>query len=68
MEWAYQCYNIAYSCFPIFAYTMFDKDAEDADLESNPDIYYLTNGTLIFFCEWLLWIKKAMFLWKFFRE
>eukprot|EP00494_Astrolonche_serrata_P000098 UN00098 len=39
-----QCYNVLYTALPIFAYTLFDKDAEDIDLIQNPDIYGLTNG------------------------
>lgn len=44
LDWAWQLLNIAYTALPIYAYALFDKDAEDDDLENHPDIYHLTNG------------------------
>jgi len=46
LDWTWQLLNVAYTALPIYAYALFDKDAEDEDLVQHPEIYYLTNGNV----------------------
>merc|ERR1719242_2458153 len=65
-EWAYQLYNIVFTCVPILLFAVYDRDHSDKYLINHPQLYYISQSGELFnakvFFTWLADSFLASFL------
>lgn len=48
LDWAYQLYNIVFTCIPILLYSVFERDYSDRYLSTHPKLYILSQSGAMF--------------------
>merc|ERR1712129_527835 len=60
-EWAYQLYNIVFTCLPILLYAVIDRDHTDEYLIAHPSLYWQSQSSQLFNAKvFFTWIADSL--------